>query len=115
MKWLTNLFMSDKFILSAIVLNSVVITWMAFPVFREHEINPYPFHNFIMNVDQFFIWFFLVEMLIKLKKLGIKDYFKSSWNKFDFFLVVVSVPSVLLHMAPDAFSFIPQTSLILVM
>ncbi|MGK0391342.1 MAG: voltage-gated sodium channel [Maribacter sp.] len=114
MKWLTNLFMSNKFILSAIVLNSVIITWMAFPIFREHGVTPYPLHSLIMNIDQFFIWFFLIELLVKLKKLGINDYFKSNWNKFDFFLVMVSVPSVLLHIAPDAFYFIPQTSLILV-
>lgn len=114
MKWLTNLFMSDKFILSAIVLNSVIITWMAFPVFREHSITPYKWHDLLINIDQFFIWFFVIEMILKIRALGFREYISSNWNKFDFFLVVVSVPSVLLHLAPDVFHFIPQTSLILV-
>lgn len=114
MQWFTKLFMSDKFILSAITINSIIITWMAFPVFREHHIHPYKWHDLINNIDQFFIWFFLVEMIVKIKELGFKKYIASNWNKFDFLLVVVSIPSILLHLAPNAFSFIPQTSLILI-
>lgn len=114
MKWLNKIFLSDKLILLAIVLNSIVITWMAFPVFRNHHKDPYQWHDVITNIDQFFIWFFVIEMLVKFKALGLKKYFASNWNKFDFFLVIVSLPSILLHLAPDMFYFIPQTSLILV-
>ncbi len=106
MKFLNKIFLSDKIILSAIVLNAMVITWMAFPEYRHSTL--------LHHLDHFFIWFFLLEMLVKWRSLGIKKYFEDSWNKFDFFLVAVSVPSILLNIAPDIFSFIPQTSLLLV-
>lgn len=114
MKWLNKIFLSDRLILLAIILNSFVITWMAFPVFRNHYAEPYEYHSLLLNIDQFFIWFFVAEMLVKLKTFGTKGYFSANWNKFDFFLVVVSLPSILLHLAPSMFYFIPQTSLILV-
>ncbi len=114
MNWLSRIFMSDKIILTAIALNSIIITWMAFPVFRNHHMEPYAYHDLITLIDQCFIWFFVIEMLVKFRELGIKEYFKSNWNRFDFFLVVVSLPSIFLFVAPDIFHFIPQTSLILV-
>ncbi len=106
MNVLNKIFLTDNIILSAIVLNAVVITWMAFPSYRNMEL--------LHHIDHFFIWFFLVEMLVKWKALGLKKYFSDGWNIFDFFLVAVSVPSILLNLAPEMFSFIPQTSLLLV-
>ncbi len=106
MDFLKKIFLSDKIILSAIVLNAVIITWMAFPTYRDTD--------FLHYIDHFFIWFFLFEMLVKWKVMGIKKYFEDSWNVFDFFLVMVSLPSILLNLAPEMFSFIPQTSLLLV-
>ncbi len=106
MKVLNHIFLSDKIILSAIVINAICITWMAFPDYRESGL--------LHHIDHFFIWFFLIEMLVKWKELGIKKYFDDGWNVFDFFLVAVSVPSILLNIAPNIFSFIPQTSLLLV-
>ena len=37
-----------------------------------------------------FVAFFTVEAVVKLYGMGVLAYFRSGWNQFDFFLVVVS-------------------------
>ncbi len=106
MRGFYKFFLDDKFILSAIAINAFIITLASFPHLSQNQL--------LHHIDHFFIWFFLVEMLVKWRELGIKNYFKDKWNQFDFFLVVVSLPTILLNLAPDLFSFIPQTSLLLV-
>jgi voltage-gated sodium channel len=45
-------------------------------------------------VDYFFTMFFLFEILVKVGFNGWKKYIEVSWNKFDFILVAISIPSL---------------------
>jgi hypothetical protein len=51
--------------------------------------------DWINWIDYGCIVFFILELIIKVKKLGIKLYFKDHWNKLDFFIVVASFPILL--------------------
>ncbi len=86
----------------AILLNAVIISLLYFPNLM---------HNvWLESIDHFFIIFFLIEAIIKIRELGAKIYFSSTWNRFDFFLVVISVPSLLMNFIP-----IPDASILLVL
>ncbi len=97
---LKRIFFSDTVIFSAIVINTIVIFLMAFPDWSAEPI--------LLNLDYYFIIFFLIEALVKLFYLKPKGYFKDGWNRFDFFLVIVSLPSLL-----EGFFNFPDTSLVL--
>jgi voltage-gated sodium channel len=107
MKWVHNIFLSERVVLFVIVLNAIVITWMSFPEYM---------HNRELHIlDQFFIWFFILELIVKWQHLGMRHYFQDGWNTFDFLLVAASIPSILLEAFPNAMDFIPQTSLLLIL
>jgi len=38
---------------------------------------------------------FIVELIIKLMELGTNRYFHSNWNKFDFILIILSIPALI--------------------
>jgi len=96
-----KIFLSEKIILLAIIANAVIIFWMSFPSWRDN--------NQLKLIDDFFIIFFLLEALVKISALGTKAYFKDNWNRFDFALVVGSLPALL-----SAFLPIPNTSILLI-
>ncbi len=99
---LKKLFFSDSIIFSAIAANAIVIFLMSF---REMESDIWLYY-----IDHFFIIFFLLEALVKLFYLKPKAYFADNWNRFDFFLVIVSLPTLLADYFP-----IPNTSILLVL
>lgn len=43
------------------------------------------------TIDEYFVYVFLGECIIKIVGLGIKEYFSDNWNKFDFGLVLMSL------------------------
>ena len=47
--------------------------------------------NLLKTLNYFFTIIFIIECLLKLFAYGIKPYFHISWNKFDFFVVIVSL------------------------
>jgi len=49
-----------------------------------------------------FFCLYVIEMLVKWVGLGIKGYFKDTWNVFDFFLVVCSVADLALDASPTS-------------
>jgi len=65
---------------------------MSFPNWRDD--------NALKLIDDFFIVFFLLEAIVKISVLGSKAYFKDSWNRFDFVLVVGSLPALLSAFLP---------------
>lgn len=80
----------------AIGLNSIVIFLLYFP--QLHEQHPDVF-RLLEIIDCLFIFFFVLEAFVKIRALTAPGYFANGWNKFDFFIVVVSLPS-LLHFFP---------------
>lgn len=79
-----NVFLNEFFILGLIVLNAIIIFIDEFDVtFRTLD-----------YVEAIITVLFMVEILVKTNYYGFKGYFASNWNKMDFFLVLVSLPSL---------------------
>ena len=102
MKLLRKLFLSERNILIAIIINALVLCLLYFPEF-EHDPT-------LIFIDHIFIFFFLLEALVKIRVLGARKYFNSGWNRFDFFIVILSLPSLLMNIFP-----LPDTSLLMIL
>ena len=89
---LKRLFLSERAMLFAIIINAVVIFALYFPEFRNNE--------WLLAIDHAFILFFLTEVIVKLIVLKPKDYFSANWNKFDFVIVMGSLPVFLEGLFP---------------
>lgn len=84
----SKLFLNDRFILLLILLNTVIIFLGGYAVSEQDR--------FLISIaDNSITALFIIELLIKLNAIGIAQYFKSNWNKLDFFLILVSVPALM--------------------
>lgn len=88
--------------LTAVILNAVVIFALYFPSLHE---DPW-----LLTLDHVFIVFFLVEVIVKLGVLKPRGYFGNAWNRFDFFIVVGSLPVLFL-----AVFDLPDTTLLILL
>lgn len=86
----------------AIFINSVVIFALYFPETGDNLI--------LSQLDQFFVFFFIVEAIVKISVLGYKKYFANNWNVFDFIIVAISLPSLFMAFIP-----LPDTSSLLLL
>jgi voltage-gated sodium channel len=85
---LKKLFLNDVFILWLILLNSAILFIGGY--FPSEE------QRFILSLaDNLITALFIIELWVKFKEFGIKDYFFSNWNKLDFILIVLSIPAFL--------------------
>ncbi len=90
-------FAVERNVLILIVLNAIVITLMYFPLFRGHPL--------LEAVDKVITLIFVLEVISKITLFGWRGYFSAGWNRFDFLLIAVSVPSLLVGFLP-----VPNTS-----
>lgn len=95
-------FLSERNMLIAILLNAVVIFALYFPHWEGHP--------WLELIDQAFILLFLIEALVKLSVYKPSAYFASGWNRFDLFIVLGSLPTLLIHVFP-----LPNTSLLIIL
>ena len=99
MKNLINrLFLNDKVILAVVIINSIAI------FLQESPIN----WHFIDIVDVTCTFIFIIEMIVKISNYGFKQYWSEWWNRMDFVLVLMSIPSVVALFVPttlDSLSF----------
>lgn len=83
-----KLFLNEKLLLGLIVINSIIL-FIGGYLTKES-------HTFIFLVaDNLITTLFITELVVKLKEFGIKKYFNSGWNKLDFILIVLSLPSLI--------------------
>ena len=82
-KW-SNIFSNERFILWAIVLNTVVMFLGGF----------WPGNMWFELSDALFTFIFLFEALTKISQNGWKGYWLQGWNKFDFIILVIALPSL---------------------
>ena len=82
-------FVDDKSVAVVITLYALVLFLLSF-----EDLDQY--HDLFIKLDAFFLVFFLFEAILKISDAGWKGYISSSWNKFDFIIVLVSLPSILL-------------------
>ena len=97
-----RLFLNDKFILLLILLNAVTIFVSGFEIYSNNR--------FILSLtDNLITGLFIIELIVKFKEFGIKNYFKSNWNKFDFILIALSFPTLfafIINIEITSFSFL---------
>lgn len=104
MNRLRKFFIDDTYVAIVIVLNAIVLFLLAFDEIYQKDSLRYV----LELVDILFIVYFLLEAVIKIRLYGWKEYISYSWNRFDFIIVVLSLPSILLlfESAMNDFSFV---------
>ncbi|MEA2041099.1 MAG: ion transporter [Bacteroidota bacterium] len=90
MRRIKQLFLNNQFILVLILLNTITIFSEGF-----HEL-PEQVLILLGILDAVFTVLFLLEATIKIHHFSASGYFKSNWNRLDFTLVILSLPSLLL-------------------
>jgi len=83
---LTKFFLNEKAILGVILLNAAVIFAQGFNPER-------PLFEWLEFFDNLFTLLFMIEAIVKIRVWGRATYFGSSWNIFDFVLVLFAMPS----------------------
>ena len=57
----------------------------------SHDGSSEKFTNVLRAFNNFFTFIFIIECFLKLLAYGIRPYFLISWNKFDFFIIIISI------------------------
>jgi voltage-gated sodium channel len=86
--FLKRLFLNDRFILSLILINSVILFSAGYIQSENDKLLWSFFDNLITT-------FFIIELIIKFREFGLPRFFESNWNKFDSILILLSIPSLL--------------------
>ena len=79
-------FLNERFVLLLILLNALLI------FIQEFELKG----NFLDYFEPIFTIAFVLEMFVKIKEYGFKSYISDGWNRLDFILITVSIPSLAL-------------------
>lgn len=87
-KRLSDFLISDLFVMVLIIINSIIILLYGFEFDQ-------PIQRLLLVLDQIITVFFISEALIKINQAGFGAYWKINWNKFDFIIVLIAVPSLL--------------------
>ena len=84
MNKIKSLICNERIVLVAIVLNTAILFFGGFwPESKWPEI-----------CDSFFTMLFLIEAIAKISAYGWTAYWKQGWNKFDFIILLVALPSL---------------------
>jgi len=84
MKKLEKWFLNDFFILGLIISNALLI------FSQEFELSG----SILDYFEPIFTILFVIEMIIKIKAYSFSHYISDGWNKLDFILVLLSIPSL---------------------
>lgn len=79
-----KIFLNEKIIFAVILLNAVVIYLQVSGISTP----------LLTALDLACTLIFLIEMIVKHQKLGLREYWRSGWNRLDGILVIVSLPSL---------------------
>lgn len=94
---LKRFFSNEYNVLALIVVNAIIITLLYFPALENNVV--------LELLDRVITVLFVMEAIAKMKVLGLKGYFSFAWNRFDFLLVMLSLPSLLIGLVS-----VPDTS-----
>ena len=83
---LKNFFLSERRMLVVVALNAALIYAMYFP---GMELRP------LVLLDMAFIILFIIEAAVKIWAYTPRGYFSDYWNRFDFTIVAVSLPTLI--------------------
>lgn len=79
-----RIFTNDNIMLVLVLINTGIIFISGF--FKSQG-------TLLLYIDSFFTLLFLFEALVKIRVLGFAKYWSDGWNKFDFILVLLALPS----------------------
>ncbi len=82
---LKKLFLNDVFILCLILINSIIL-FMGGYISTDN-------YMLLSIADNLITALFLIELITKFKEFGLRCYFSSKWNIFDFILIILSIPA----------------------
>ncbi len=81
---LQSFFTNDRIMLALVVINTITIFIGGYGQAS---------HLFAL-LDAFFTLLFLFEAIVKIRTYGWDDYWHDNWNKFDFIITLIAVPSL---------------------
>lgn len=84
-----SLLLNERFILLIIFINAILLFLQGF----NFSIG---IKDALVQFDNLITIIFVFEMIVKVKEYGRKGYFSSNWNIFDFSLVLLALPSLLI-------------------
>ena len=89
-----KIFLNDKFILKIIVINAIILFLMSFEkILKDYYILHY--------LDLIISLIFVIEMFYKIKVFSWEKYISDSWNKLDFFINILVMPSFIMFFVSD--------------
>lgn len=89
MRRFVNWLVSDHLVMTAIVVNATAL------VLHEMAAEGTAAAGFWFWIDYACVLYFLAEALVKISRDGWRSYWSSSWNRFDFTVVILSLPALL--------------------
>lgn len=89
MRRLLDWLVSDRVVMTAIVVNATAL------VLHEMAARGTPWRGLWFWIDYLCVVFFLGEAVVKIGRDGWPRYWSSGWNRFDFTVVVLSLPALL--------------------
>lgn len=84
MEMLKKLFTNDQLMFVLVLVNVISIFVGGF----------YPNSYAFICIDSVFTIVFLIEAIVKIKSWTFEKYWKDSWNKFDFIVTIIALPSL---------------------
>lgn len=82
---LKSFFTNDRIMLSLVVVNTITIFIGGY----------FSASKLFVGIDSFFTLLFLAEAIVKINVYGWKEYWTDGWNKFDFIITLVAIPSLM--------------------
>lgn len=92
---LVEFIINEYNVMWVIMLNTLVLFFDEFPLIREGT------SGVLIWIDYGCIVYFVIEAALKIHQYGPRDYFTNWWNRFDFFVVIASLPSLLMPFVGD--------------
>ncbi|HOT74475.1 MAG TPA: ion transporter [Candidatus Wallbacteria bacterium] len=86
---IVNFIISEKTVISVIMLNAAVMFLDAFP-----DVSAVTSGRLIW-IDYCCVIYFIIEAVLKMMYLDSEEYWDNNWNRFDFFVVITSTPTLL--------------------
>ncbi|GAB4429022.1 MAG: hypothetical protein OHK0039_47630 [Bacteroidia bacterium] len=88
MQKLQRLFTHDPYVALVISLNAVVLCLLSFKALENNLL--------LEGLDVALLLYFLFEAVFKIRQQSWRVYIASGWNRFDFLIVLLTIPSVML-------------------
>jgi voltage-gated sodium channel len=86
------LFIKERTVVSVILLYALTLFFDGFPTIHAFSVAN---GHFLYWIEYACIIYFVVEAVLKISFYGFQRYWSSAWNKFDFIIVLFSLPSLL--------------------